>query len=331
MSDAIARRGLLAGAALALSATTLASRRLAAQEANFPTRPVTLINAYPPGGVTDTATRVLAERMGQVLGQNVVVDNRPGGATSPASTAVATAKPDGYTLLMGSPTLAINPALQPSLTPRAPQKELVAVAMGYRTPMVLHLHPSVPAKTLPEFIAYVRAHPGQVNYGSSGIGAVNHLCMELLRARAGLDMVHVPYRGGVQALLDLRSGRVQAMFSAALEAAPPITEGVTRGLAVSSAQRLALLHDLPPVGETLPGYDVAFWQGLFAPAGTPAPVLAKLEAAMLTATRDPALVQRLATQGVAVVPETGAQLAALLARDSETWSALIRDAGIRPD
>ncbi|ONG54802.1 transporter [Pseudoroseomonas deserti] len=325
MSNAISRRGVMA------AGLALAPMGLRAQEGNFPTRPVTLINAYPPGGVTDTATRVLAERMGQVLGQNVVVDNRPGGATSPASTAVATAKPDGYTLLMGSPTLAINPALQPALTPRAPQKELVAIAMGYRTPMVLHLHPSVPAKTLPEFIAYAKAHLGEINFGSSGIGAVNHLCMELLRARTGLDMVHVPYRGGVQALMDLRSGRLQAMFSAALEAAPPITEGVTRGLAVSSAQRLALLPDLPPVGETVPGFDVAFWQGLFAPAGTPAPVLARLEAAMLAATRDQALVQRLATQGVSVLPEDGAQLTALLARETTTWSTLIRDAGIRPE
>jgi tripartite-type tricarboxylate transporter receptor subunit TctC len=326
MPDAIARRGLMAA-----MGAILAGAAARAQEAAYPSRPITLVNAYPPGGLTDTSTRALAERMGRELGQAVLVDNRPGGATSPASTAVALARPDGYTLLMGSPALAINPALQPALTPREPRRELVAVALGYRSPMVLHVHPSVPAATLPEFIAHAKANPGRLNFGSSGIGAVNHLCMELLRAQAGLDMLHIPYRGGVQALLDLRSGRLQAMFSAALEAVPAVTEGVTRALAVSSAERIALLPAVPVVAETLPGFDVSFWQGIFAPPGTPAPVLQRLEAAMLAATRDPELTGRLAAQGVALAPEGGAQLAALLERDTRTWSALIRDAGIRAE
>lgn len=316
---------------LALAASPLLARGAASQEAGYPTRPITLINAYPPGGLTDTTTRALAERAGRELGQPMVVENRPGGATSPGNTAVSAARPDGYTLLMGSPTLAINPALQPALTPRDPQRELAPIATGYRSPLILHVHPSVPATTLAEFIAHEKAHPGQMNYGSSGIGAVNQLAMELLRTRAGLDLAHIPYRGGAPALLDLRAGRLQAMFSAALEAQPSVFEGATRAIAVSSAERLALFPAVPAVAETLPGYDVAFWQGLFAPAGTPAPVIRRLEAAMAAATGDGTLTARLAEQGVTLAPGGADHLAALLARESEIWSRLIRDAGIRPE
>lgn len=316
---------------LALAALPLLSRQVRAQGEGYPSHPITLINPYPPGGLTDTTTRALAERMGRELGQTIVVDNRPGGATSPANTAAAAARPDGYTLLMGSPTLAINPALQPGLTPQEPRRVLVPIAVGYRSPQVLHVHPSVPATTLAEFIAYTKANPGRVNYGSSGIGSVNHLAMELLCNRAGLEMTHIPYRGGAPALLDLRSGRIQAMFSAVLEAMPTVKDGVTRALAVSSPERIALLPDLPTLAATIPGFDVAFWQGMFAPSGTPEAVVGRLEAAMLAATRDAVLVSRLAEQGVSIAPQGREQLAALLDRETETWARLIRDAGIKPE
>jgi tripartite-type tricarboxylate transporter receptor subunit TctC len=319
----IGRRGTLG---LLLAAPGLAR----AQEA-WPARPITLITGFAPGGLTDVMTRLIANRMSRELGQPIVVENRAGGATSIASTAVARAAPDGYTTLMGASSLAINPALQPSLTPREPLRELVPVGMGYRSAFVLHVHPDLPARNVAEFIAHAKANPGRISFGSSGTGAVNHLCLELFRVRAGIDVVHVPYRGGAPALVDLRAGRIQAMFAAALEAIPAIREGATRPLAVSSAARLPLLPEVPAMAETLPGFDAVFWQGLFAPVGTPEPVIARLAAALRATTEDAEIRARMAEQGVAAETGDAAALRRVLAEDTETWGRLIRDAGIRPE
>jgi tripartite-type tricarboxylate transporter receptor subunit TctC len=276
-------------------------------------------------------TRLIASRMSRELGQPIVVDNRAGGATSVASTAVARAAPDGYTLLMGASSLAINPALQPNLTPREPLRELMPIGMGYRSAFVLHVHPGLPARNVAEFVAYAKANPGRISFGSSGTGAVNHLCLELFRLRAGIELVHVPYRGGAPALIDLRAGRIQAMFAAALEAIPAIREGATRALAVSSATRLPLLPDVPAVAETLPGFDAVFWQGLFAPPGTPEPVIARLAAALRATTEDREVRARMAEQGVAAETGDAAVLRRVLVEDTETWGRLIREAGIQPE
>ncbi|HEY4253926.1 MAG TPA: tripartite tricarboxylate transporter substrate binding protein [Roseomonas sp.] len=316
---------LLAGLAVA----TLP--RMARAQAGWPARPITMVTGYAPGGVTDLATRAIAERMQREIGQPIVVDPKPGGATSVSATQVAQGRPDGYTLLMGTTSLAINPALQPSLTPRDPRRELVPVGMAYRTPFVLHLHPDVPARDTAELIAYAKAHPGQLNFGSSGTGAVNHLCLEMFRREAGIDVVHVPYRGGAPALIDLRSGRIQGMFAAVLEALPAVREGATRAVAVSSKDRLSLLPEVPPVADTLPGFDGVFWQGLFAPVGTPQPVVDRLGAVLRAATEDAALRSRLAEQGVALQTGDAAYLAHLLAQETESWGQLIREAGIRPE
>jgi tripartite-type tricarboxylate transporter receptor subunit TctC len=297
----------------------------------WPTRPITLVTGFAPGGLTDVMTRLIASRMSRELGQPIVVDNRAGGATSVASTAVARAAPDGYTLLMGASSLAINPALQPNLTPREPLRELMPIGMGYRSAFVLHVHPGLPARNVAEFVAYAKANPGRISFGSSGTGAVNHLCLELFRLRAGIEVVHVPYRGGAPALIDLRAGRIQAMFAAALEAIPAIREGATRALAVSSATRLPLLPDVPAVAETLPGFDAVFWQGLFAPPGTPEPVIARLAAALRATTEDPEVRARMAEQGVAAETGDAAVLRRVLVEDTETWGRLIREAGIQPE
>jgi tripartite-type tricarboxylate transporter receptor subunit TctC len=297
----------------------------------WPTRPITLVTGFAPGGLTDVMTRLIASRMSRELGQPIVVDNRAGGATSVASTAVARAAPDGYTLLMGASSLAINPALQPNLTPREPLRELMPIGMGYRSAFVLHVHPGLPARNVAEFIAYAKANPGRISFGSSGTGAVNHLCLELFRLRAGIEVVHVPYRGGAPALIDLRAGRIQAMFAAALEAIPAIREGATRALAVSSATRLPLLPDVPAVAETLPGFDAVFWQGLFAPPGTPEPVIARLAAALRATTEDREVRARMAEQGVAAETGDAAVLRRVLVEDTETWGRLIREAGIQPE
>lgn len=301
-----------------------------AQEA-FPTRSIAVLNGYPPGGVTDTTSRVVAQRMERELGQSLVVENRPGGATSLASTQVAQARADGYTLLMGTSTLAINPSLQPSLTPREPMRELAPIGMVFRTPFVLHVHPSLPVRSVAELVAHARANPGRVNFGSSGTGAVNHLCLEMFRQQARLDVTHVPYRGGAPALLDLQAGRIQAMFAAVLEALPSVRDGRTRGLGISSLGRIGVLPDLPPVADTLPGFDGVFWQGLFAPAGTPAPVLARLGAALGAATSDAALVARMAEQGVELVTGDGAMLRRTLTEDTDRWGRVVREGNIRPE
>ncbi|MBI0538743.1 tripartite tricarboxylate transporter substrate binding protein [Roseomonas sp. KE2513] len=314
----------------ALSLLLAAPTIVRAQEA-WPSRPVTMVTGYAPGGLTDVITRLIAARMSRELGQPLVVENRVGGATSVAATAVARAAPDGYVTLMGASSLAINPALQPSLTPREPLKELLPVGMAYRSAFVLHVHPAVPAQTTAEFIAYAKANPGKVNFGSSGTGAVNHLCLELFRRRAGIDVVHIPYRGGAPALIDLQAGRIQAMFQAALEAIPAIRDGRTRPLAVSSAARLALLPDVPPVADTLSGFDAVFWQGLFVPLGTPEPVVARLGDALHVATEDPNLRAAMAAQGVATETGDAAALHRLLVEDTEVWGKLIREADIKPD
>jgi len=326
----VRRRSVLAATALAAPPLARAAWAQAGAE-GFPNRPVAVLTGYTPGGVTDTAARAVAERLGRELGQPVVVENRPGAATAVANTAVAQARPDGYTLLMGTSTLAINPALQPNLTPREPMRDLLPIGMVFRTAFVLHVHPSVPANTAAEFIAYAKANPGKVNFGSSGTGAVNHLCQALFARQAGIEVTHVPFRGGAPALLELRQGRIQAMFQAVQEALPVLREGATCGLAISSAERSPLLPDVPPVADTLPGFDAVFWQGLFAPVGTPEPVVARLGAALRAATDDPALRARMAEQGVSVQTGDAAMLRDLLARETESWGRLIREAGIKPD
>jgi tripartite-type tricarboxylate transporter receptor subunit TctC len=312
-----------------LAAPLLLATTARAQE--FPSRAVSVVSGYAPGGVTDVTSRAVAERMARELGQPVVVENRVGAATAVANTHVAQARPDGHTLLMGTSTLAINPALQPNLTPREPMRELAPIGMVFRTAFVLHVHPSVPARSTEEFIAHCRANPGRVNFGSSGTGAVNHLAQALLAARAGLDVVHIPFRGGAPALIELRAGRIQAMFSAVLEALPAVREGATRGLAISGLERNPLLADLPPVAAAVPGFNAVFWQGLFAPAGTPEPILARLAAALRAATEDSALRARMAEQGVDIVTGDANMLRELLARETAQWGELIRAANIRPE
>ncbi len=298
---------------------------------DFPSRPISVVSGYAPGGLTDVVSRAVAARMERELGVPMVVENRVGGATAVANTHVAQSRPDGHTLLMGTSTLAINPALQPSLTPREPMRELLPVGMVFRSAFVLHVHPSLPVSSTAEFIAHCRANPGRVNFGSSGTGAVNHLAQALLASRTGIDVVHIPFRGGVPALVELRQNRIQAMFQAVLEAAPVLREGVTKGLAISSAARSPALPDLPPVADAVPGFDAVFWQGLFVPAGTPDPVRARLAAALNAATEDAELRARMAQQGVDIVTGDAASLSGLLARETVQWGELIRTANIRPE
>lgn len=299
------------------------------QAQDYPARAITLVVGYPPAGISDTATRLIARRMEQALGQSLVVENRSGAATAIASAYVTQSRPDGYTLLMGATTLAINPTLQPSLAPQDPQTALLPVGMGYQSAFLLHVHRDLPVTSVAELIAYAKARPGQLNFGSSGNGSVNHLALERFAHAAGIRLQHVPYRGGAPALLDLRSNRIQGMFSAVLEALPAVQEGATRALGVSALERVALLPAVPTVAETLPGFQAVYWQALFAPAGTPAPVVRRLEAALREATEDSDLRARLAEQGVTLQTGDAAFLRDFLAEETRSWGAVIRAANIR--
>lgn len=318
------RAALLAAASFAMPT---AIRHAPAQRA-WPDRPIVLVNPYPPGGSTEFSARIVAQRMEGALGQSIVIEPRPGAGTAVANAYVAAQRPDGYTLLMGTTSLAVLPALQPSSQPRDPLAAFVACAPATRSPFVLHVHPDLPVRTAAEVIAYAKAHPGRLSWGSSGTGAINHMTFELFRARAGIDAVHVPYRGGAPALLDLQAGRIHAMFAAVQEALPSIQAGRSRAIAVTSARRVALLPEVPPVAETLAGFESIFWQGLFAPAGTPPEIVARIEATCAEATRDATVIERLAGAGIEAWPGGAELLRTTLARDLETWTRIIREANI---
>lgn len=315
----LGRRALLAG----LPFAAVPAR---AQD-GFPSRPITIVNAYAAGGQTDIATRLTAERLASSIGQRVVVENRVGGATSLASTAVAQARPDGYTLLAGTSSLAINPTLQHLLTPRDPQAELAPVGMVHRGAFVFHIYPGIPATTLADFIAYAKANPGKLNYGGV-VGTVVHLATEMLCQRAGIEMTAVPNRGGVEGLLDLQAGRIHCNFQSPVEALPSLQEGRTRALAISSRDRLPNLPDVPTVAETLPGFEAVLWMALFAPSATPAPVIERIATALSRVTEDGGYRERMAQIGLAAETGGPGDVRALLATDTTNWRKVITEAGI---
>ncbi len=301
-----------------------------AQEA-FPARPISLIVPLPPGGTTDAISRAFAARMAAALGQPMVIDNRPGAGANVAYAHAARVAADGHTVLMGINSLAVNPALRADL-PYSALRDFVAVSLVARGGFVLAVNPDVPVRDVAGLVALARARPGALDQASTGSGSLNHLSGALFQRRAGVEFGHVPYRGGTQATADVLAGRVPVIFLAILEALPFVREGRLRALAVTSPARLAVLPDVPTVAEAgYPGYAVEFWQGLFVPAGTPAAVVTRLNAAALAAAGDAALVADMAARGIAIEGSTPAALAALLARETVEWAELVRATGIRAE
>lgn len=299
--------------------------------AAYPDKPITLVVPWAPGGTTDILARVLAEHMTKSLGQPTVVENKPGASGNIGSAQVARARPDGYTLLIGTmSTHAINPALMPNMPFKGVDDftPLAKIAFVLNTMVV---HQSVPAKTVAEFIALAKANPDKLAFASAGPGSTNHLSAVLLERATGIKMLHVPYRGGAPAIADTAAGHVQLFFSAGTQTLPHVRAGSVRLLAVTEAKRSALVPETPTVGETVPGYELAVWYGAFGPAGMPAELADRLNGEINRIMALPEVAARMTSIGVDVVAETRGQFAASLQRDYERYGQLIRELGIKAE
>jgi tripartite-type tricarboxylate transporter receptor subunit TctC len=320
------RRTLLAAAGV----PPLAAAR-AQGTAWAPERPLRLIVGFAAGGSTDITARLVGQAMAERLGQPVVVENRPGAGGNIAAEAAARSAPDGHTLfLVTSGTLTANRFLYRSL-PFDPDRDFLPISLVTIVPNLIVVHPEVPARSLAELIAYARANPGRVHYGSGGTGTTLHLAAAMLAARAGLDLVHVPYRGGAPAATDLVSGKIQMIASPMLEVIAQVRAGQLRPLAVTTARRSPLLPEIPAVAETLPGFEVVLWNGLVAPAGTPAAAIARLSAEANAALRDEAVRARLAELGSVPMPQTPEEFAAFLRAEVPKFAEIVRVSGARLD
>ena len=300
-----------------------------AQSEPYPSRVIRLVSPFPPAGAADLLSRALAEEIAPALGQNVIVENRAGAGGRVGTESVVRAAPDGYTLVMASQaTNAINPALY-NLS-FDPAKDLVPVAPVASVASVLVVHPSVRANTLQELLALAKAEPGKLTFGSAGIGGATHLAMELLKTLAGIDVVHVPYRGTAPAMTDVLGGRLSMMFDTVPTALPHIQSGGVRALAVSTPQRHPALPEVPAAAEAgVPGYDAVGWYAVFAPAGTPEPIVARLSSVIKAALEKPEFRARLTAQGVDPLPGDPDEFKAFVARDRARWTEVIRAAGIK--
>jgi tripartite-type tricarboxylate transporter receptor subunit TctC len=303
----------------------------ATAQASYPDRPIRFVVGYAAGGLTDVTTRLVAERMSRDLGQPIIIENKTGAATGVASTAVAQSDPDGYTVLLGTPSLAINPTLQPGWTPKDPMNELSPVGLMCESPFVLMVSSGVPAKTLDEFVALAKAKPGQLNVASSGNGSVNHLILEMFNRRAGVQLAHIPYRGAAPAVVDIIAGRLDATFATPQDVIPVVEQKAARVLAVTSAEPISLFPDAPSVARLLPGFRSVFWQALFVRAGTPSPIVERLAAALRVALEDPALRAKMKERGVTVLSGGPRELGTLLADETKMWGDVIRSAGLRSE
>jgi tripartite-type tricarboxylate transporter receptor subunit TctC len=294
----------------------------------YPTRPVTIVVPWAPGGSTDILARAVAEPLQRSLGQPVVVENRSGASGNVGSAAVARARPDGHTLLFGSmSTHAMNGALIRDM-PFDGAEDFTAISLLAYVLNTMVVHPSVPANTVAEFIAHARANPGKVAYASAGAGSTNHLCAAMFARMTGIEMVHVPYRGGAPAVLDTVAGQTQLLFSAGTQTLGHVKEGRLKLLGVTEGRRSRLLPEVPTVAETVPGYEMAVWYGALGPKGMPPDLVARLSAEINRALLLPEVRDKMAGIGVEVANETPEAFAAVLRADAEKWGKVIRELGI---
>ena len=319
-------RKRIALGALTLTAAFACASALA--QTAYPARSIRLIVPSAPGGGTDFTARTIGQKLGESLGQTVIIDNRTGAAGNIGVEIAAKATPDGYTLVMPITSFSVNPHLYSKL-PFDTVKDFAPIVLASSTPLFLVVHPSVPAKSVTELIAVAKAKPGELNYANSGNGTTAHLAGELLKKMGGVDLVSVPYKGGGPAVIDLVAGRVQIYFSTLPPALSHVQAGRLRGLAVTTLKRVNLIADVPTVAESgLPGFEVVGWFGIFAPAGTPRAVITKLNKEINQVLSTPDVQQRFASQGLIPGGGTPEALGQFLRAEMKKWGALIKEAGI---
>ncbi|MCX7152269.1 MAG: tripartite tricarboxylate transporter substrate binding protein [Proteobacteria bacterium] len=303
----------------------------AAQAQNFPTRTVKIIVAFSPGGGTDIVARLLGQKLTEMWGQQVIVENRAGASGTIGTELAARAAPDGYTLFMGTlGNLSVNKHLYPKMTVD-PLKDFAPITKVVDVHFVMVVHPSVPARNVAEFIALAKAKPGQVTYASSGPGGAPHLAAESFKRMAGIDMPHIPYKASAQSFQDLLGGQVMMTMDSQIQALPYIRDGRLRALGVLGKTRSAQLPDVQTIGETLPGYELTNWFGLVAPAATPKDILAKISADVAKALENQELRDKITALSATVVGDTPEQFGATMRADSEKWARVIREANIKAD
>jgi tripartite-type tricarboxylate transporter receptor subunit TctC len=315
---------------LAAGAAALPAMPRVASALDYPSRPVRLVVGYAVGGPNDIVARLMGQWLSERLGQQFIIDNRPGAATNIGTELVVRAPPDGYTLLQVGTTNAINPALYHDLNFNF-IRDIAPVASTMRTISVMVVNPSVPAKTVPEFIAYAKANPGKINMATAGVGSPPHVYGELFNAMAGVDLVPVHYRGGGPALVDLLGGRMQVMFEGITLAIASIRAGKLRALALTSATHSEALPDIPTVGEFVPGYEASGWYGLGAPKNTPAEIIDKLNKEINAVLVDPSMKRQIVDLGNTPFSSSSADFGKCISEETEKWAKVIKFAGIKPE
>ncbi len=304
---------------------------LPAQSAEYPQRPVRLVVPYSAGGSTDTVARITGARLSERLGQQVVIDNRTGAGTIIGTEIVKNATADGHVLLMATPPLAVNPSLY-ARVPYVLERDFVAITNVAASSNLLVVHPSMPANSVKELIALLKANPGKYNYGSSGVGGAGHLAMALFTSMADVDALHVPYKGGAPAVADLVAGRLNMMMANLTTAQPHIRAGKLRGLGVGKAKRSPLFPEMPTVAEAgLKGYEANNWNGVVAPAGTPRAVIQRLHKDIVATLQEPAIQDRMAKAGLEPVGDTPAEFAQYLKSEAAKWGKVVKSAGIKAE
>jgi tripartite-type tricarboxylate transporter receptor subunit TctC len=315
---------------LAAGATVLPAFSRIVRAQTYPTRPVRWIVGYPPAGATDIAARLIGQWLSDRLGQPFVIENRPGASGNIGTEAVVNAPPDGYTLLLVNAGNAINATLYEKLKYNL-IRDIAPVAGIIRVPLVMQVNPSVPVKTVPEFITYAKANPGKLNMASAGNGTPQHVSGELFKIMAGVNMTHVPYRGSAPALTDLLGGQVQVVFDTTLASIEYIRAGRLRPLAVTTATRLEALPEIPTVSDFLPGYEASGWYGVGVPKNTPTEIVDKLNKEINAALANPKMKAQLADLGGMVLALSPAEFGKLIADETEKWGKVIRAANIKPE
>ena len=315
---------------LAAGASALPALPRAARAQTYPTQPVRLIVGFPAGNASDIIARLIAQSLSERLGQQFVVENRPGAGGNVGTEFVVHATPDGYTLLTVNSQNAISPSLYPDLTFNF-LRDIVPIGQISLAPMIMEVNPSVPANTVPEFIAYAKANPGKISMASAGVGGPQHLAGELFKSMTGLNLVHVPYRGSTPAVTDMLAGQVQLMFDVTPTALPQVKAGKLRPLAVTTTSRIDALPDVPSLSDFLPGYEAEGWLGMGAPTGTPQAIIDTLNKQINDALADDKIKQRLTDIGVVVHGGSAADFGKFVASETAKWGKVIKEAGIKPD